>query len=129
MELSKYVWVALGGGTGAVARYVVAGLGQRLTDGVFPLGTLVVNLAGCGAIGVAAGLFAGPAIVREEVRLAVMVGFLGGFTTFSTYGYETFALLAERAWWPALGNLAVSNLAGLLAVWLGYRVAAAWQGV
>jgi len=129
VELSRYLWIALGGGTGAIARYVVAGLGQRLTDGVFPVGTLLVNVLGCAGIGVLAGLFAGPAIVREEVRLTLMVGFLGGFTTFSTYGFETFSLLDERAFWPALGNVAVSNLLGLLAVWLGYRLVTTWQGI
>lgn len=129
MELSRYLFIALGGAAGAVARYAVAGLGQRLTDGVFPVGTLLVNVLGCGAIGALAGLFAGPAIVREELRLILMVGFLGGFTTFSTFGYETFALLDGGAWWPAIGNLVASNGAGLLAVWLGYRVVSTWQGV
>lgn len=111
-----------------MARYVVAGLGQRLTDGAFPLGTLIVNVIGCAGIGVLAAIFAGPAFVREEIRLALMVGFLGGFTTFSTFGFETFSLLAERAWWAGAMNLVISNVAGLVAVWLGYRAVVLWQG-
>lgn len=126
--MTKLLFIACGGALGAVARYGLSGVGQRLTDGVFPVGTLLVNVTGCAAIGVLAALFAGPAIVREEVRLALMVGFLGGFTTFSTFGFETFSMLAERAWWPAATNVLVSNLAGPLAVWLGYRLGVAWQG-
>jgi CrcB protein len=128
MELGKYLLIACGGATGAVARYVVASAGQRLTDSVFPLGTLVVNIVGCAAIGVLAAIFAGPAFGREEYRLALMVGFLGGFTTFSAFGFETFAMLSERMWWPAFANIAISNVAGLLAVWLGYRLTLAVQG-
>ena len=126
--MSHYLVIACGGAAGAVARYLVAGAGQRLTDGPFPLGTLIVNVVGCLLIGALAALFAGPAIVREEIRLGLMVGFLGGFTTFSTFGYESFALLAERAWWPGLLNIALTNLACLVAVFIGYRCVTAWQG-
>lgn len=124
----KYVLIALGGGLGAVLRYVVAGWGQRLGEGVFPLGTLIVNVSGCLLIGVAAGLLAGPAIVRDEVRLALLVGFLGGFTTFSTFGLETFALLGDREWWHAAVYVGASNVLGIACVFVGYRVAVAVQG-
>ena len=124
--MSRILLIALGGAAGAVARYWIAGLGQRLTDGSFPLGTLVVNLSGCLLVGFFGSLFSGPVIVREEYRFALMVGFLGGFTTFSTFGYETLALMSDREWWLAGVNLVVSNLAGLLAVWLGHR---AWVGL
>ena len=126
--MTRVVWIALGGGAGAVARYWLAGAGQRLTDGQFPLGTLIVNLVGCLLIGFLGSLLTGPAIVREEVRLALLVGFLGGFTTFSTYGYETLALLSDREWWWAGANVMLSNVVGLLAVWLGHRLWVAWQG-
>jgi CrcB protein len=125
----KLTFIALGGAGGAVARYLLAGWGQRLTESAFPLGTLLVNVAGCLLIGIAAAFFAGPAIVREELRLALLVGFLGGFTTFSTFGYESFALLNEREWWLASLNLLGSNVLGLLAVFVGYRATIGLQGV
>jgi CrcB protein len=126
--MMKFVLIAVGGGVGAVLRYLVAGWGQRLTEGSFPLGTLIVNVIGCLAIGFVATLMTGPAIVREEYRFAILVGLLGGFTTFSTFGYETFALLAERGWLQAGGNVVASNVLGLSAVWIGHRLAILWQG-
>lgn len=66
-------------------RYAVAGWAQRLWPGTFPVGTLTVNLVGCAAIGFLAMILTGPVLVREEYRLALMIGLLGGFTTFSAY--------------------------------------------
>ena len=109
-------------------RYWLAGWGQKLSAGVFPLGTLMVNLAGCLAIGFFATVLAGPLLVREEYRLALLVGLLGGFTTFSTFGYETLALLGDREWGPAALNLVLSNGLGLLAVLVGARLAERWPG-
>jgi CrcB protein len=126
--VSRIVLIALGGGAGTVARYWVAGVGQRLTDTSFPLGTLLVNLTGCLLVGLLGSMFTGPAIVREEYRFALMVGFLGGFTTFSTFGYETLGLLSDREWWLASVNVVLSNVVGLFAVWLGHRIWVTWQG-
>jgi CrcB protein len=126
--VAKLLFIALGGGVGAVLRYVVAGWGQRLTDGVFPLGTLVVNVLGCLAIGSLATILSGPLLVREEYRLAILVGLLGGFTTFSTFGYETTLLLGDREWAQALLNLLLANGLGLLAVLVGTRLAERWSG-
>lgn len=128
MELGKYLLIACGGAVGAVSRFVVTGAAQKLTDLAFPIGTLIVNVVGCVGIGVMAATLAGPAFGREEYRLLLVVGFLGGFTTFSAFGFETFALLMERAWWSAFANVAISNVAGLFAVWLGYRLTQALQG-
>jgi CrcB protein len=124
----KIAYVAGGGALGAVVRYLLAGWGQRMTESAFPFGTLLVNVLGCLGIGVAAAALAGPAIVREEYRLAILVGFFGGFTTFSTFGYESFALLSDREWWLAGANLVGSNLLCLLAVFVGYRLASGFQG-
>ena len=71
------LFIAVGGGAGAVLRYLVSGWGQRLTDASFPSGTLVVNLIGCLLIGFLASLLTGPFVVREEVRLGRLVGLLG----------------------------------------------------
>jgi len=123
--MAKLLLIACGGGAGALLRYVASGWGQRLTDGTFPVGTLLVNVSGCLLIGFVGTYFSGPLLVREEVRLAVLVGFLGGFTTFSTFGWETFALLADREWWGAACNVLLSNALGLLALWAGIRLAVA----
>ena len=71
---------------GAVLRYALSSGAQRLTDTTFPLGTLAVNVIGCLGIGLFGTIFTGSMLAREEVRLAVVVGFLGGFTTFSAFG-------------------------------------------
>jgi CrcB protein len=126
--MTKLLLIAFAGGAGSLLRFLAAGWGQRLTAGTFPVGTLVVNVTGCLLIGLLGGLFAGPALVREEVRLTLMVGFLGGFTTFSTFGFETVGLLADGDWGLAIANVLISNVAGLVAVWLGYRAALVWQG-
>ena len=94
-----------------------------LIDGVFPLGTLLVNVAGCLTIGYVGTLLAGPLLVREEYRIAALVGFLGGFTTFSTFGWETLALLDDGEWGAAAINVLASNVLGLVAVWFGHRLA------
>ena len=119
----KLLFIAGGGAVGSVLRYLAAGWGQRLIPGVFPLGTLLVNVSGCLLIGYIASLLAGPALVRDEYRLAILVGFLGGFTTFSTFGYETWALVTDREWGLAAANVLLSNVLGLAALWLGHRLA------
>jgi len=125
----KLLSIALGGAAGALLRYTTAGWGQRLSDGPFPVGTLTVNVAGCPAIGFLGAVFAGPWFVREEYRLAVTVGLLGGLTTFSTYGFETFSMANDGQLRMALFNVLASNALGLCAVWFGYRIAEDLYGV
>jgi fluoride exporter len=88
--------VGIGGFLGALARYGLGGLVHRIpgTSG-FPYGTLVVNLFGCLLIGVVAGLMEGRQMFAPEFRLFALVGILGGFTTFSTFGYENFILIRD----------------------------------
>lgn len=124
----KLALIAAGGGAGALCRYAISGVGQRIAGGAFPVGTLAANLIGCGLIGFLASLFAGPLLVRPEVRLAVLVGFLGGLTTFSSYGYETFTLANEGSFWRAGANVLLNNVLGFCGVWLGYRLAQAIYG-
>jgi CrcB protein len=125
----KLLLIGLGGGFGSILRYLVAGWGQGLSEGSFPLGTLIVNVSGCLAIGFLGMLFTGPFLVREEFRVAILVGILGGYTTFSTFGRETFMLANEKEGMYALMNLLLSNTCGLAAVWLGHRLAEKWFGV
>jgi CrcB protein len=125
----KLILIAFGGGVGAVLRYLVSGWGHALVAGTFPLGTILVNVLGCLLIGFLGVLFGGPSIIRDEFRLAITIGVLGGFTTFSTFGWETFAMINDGQRFAAASNIVLSNVLGLGAVWLGYRLAQQWQGV
>lgn len=126
----KLLLIGLFGGVGAISRYLLAGLVHggyaKLANSTlaitFPLGTLFVNALGCLLIGVAAAVFAGPATVREDLRLAIMVGLLGGFTTFSTFGFETMQFINDGQFSRALTNLLLMNITCLAAVWIGYRI-------
>jgi CrcB protein len=118
----KLIVVTVFGGIGSLLRYQISGWCQRLSDGSFPVGTLAVNLIGCAVIGFCGALFLSPRLVREEYRIAVMVGLLGGFTTFSTYAWESFRLLDGGEVRLAVLNLVLSNALGFVAVWFAYRV-------
>ena len=124
----RVILIFLAGGCGCLLRYGVAGWVQRLGNGSFPIGTFAVNVIGCVLIGFLASMFTGPVLIREEYRLAILVGLLGGFTTFSTYGYETFSLTADGQFGLAAINLLLSNGLGLAAAWGGAKVAVAIYG-
>ena len=117
----KLVLIFVAAGVGGVARYGLHTLLQR--SGSFPIGTLVVNVLGCFAIGFAAVTFSNLTNVREEYRLAVIVGLLGGFTTYSTFAIETYQLLEGRQFVAAALNIVLSAALGLLGVWCGMRFA------
>lgn len=118
----KLLLIFAGGGVGTLLRWAVAGWVQRAAGTGFPAGTMVVNVAGCLAIGLLGAYFAGPQLVRPEVRDAILIGLLGAFTTFSTFGWETLELLRDNRWLAAAANIAMSNGVGLLGVWAGYRL-------
>lgn len=124
--LTKLLFIALGGAVGALLRYSLAGLAQRLADATplegFPVGTLAVNVLGCLLIGGLGAYFAGPHLVREEHRAFLLVGLLGAFTTFSTFGWETFELANDRQFGLAGLNILASNGLGLVGIWIGYRL-------
>jgi len=116
--------VAGGGALGASLRYLVAVLSRQGAPGAFPTGTLSVNLLGCLLIGVAANLFAAGEGTRTTLRLFLVVGLLGGFTTFSSFGLETLRLLEEGRVLAAALYVAASNVGGLGLCYLGMRAAA-----
>ena len=123
----KFLLIAVGGAVGSILRYLVHGSVQRwvdpLDDGaVFPLGTLTVNVLGCLVIGMLTALFSGPWPLREEYRIGLTVGLLGGFTTFSTFGLESFGLVNQGNLRLALVYVLASCLLGFAAVLVGYRV-------
>ena len=113
--------VGMGGFVGSALRYAASGAVQRLWPAAaFPLGTLTVNVVGCLVIGLLGGYAENVQAFTPGVRLFVMLGLLGGFTTYSSFGYETMALLRDgQALW-AFGNVALHMIVGLGAVWLGY---------
>lgn len=119
----KLFLIGLGGAFGSVLRYLLDGWIQRITTESFPTGTLFINVTGCFAIGFLGMLLTGPVPVREEYRVAILVGVIGGYTTFSTFGRETFTLAADSQFWYAALNVVLSNVLGLGAVWLGHRLA------
>ncbi len=114
------LFIGLGGFLGSISRYLVGGLVQRLFPfTVFPYGTLVVNVLGCLLIGFTIGLVEIRQMFRPEIRLFLLIGVLGGFTTFSTFSYETFDLARDGETVRAGMNVALHIVAGLGAVWLG----------
>ncbi len=118
--------IGCGGFLGALARSGFSGLVQRqMTFSPFPYGTLAVNLLGCAAIGVLAGLGESRQLFTPEARGFVFVGLLGGFTTFSTFGYETMILLLHDDYLQAAMNVGLHVGLGLALVWVGYAVTTA----
>lgn len=125
--ISNVLFVALGGGIGAVTRYAVSLWATEKFGTAFPYGTLVVNVAGCFIIGVFMTLVTERFIVNPYWRLLVTTGFLGGLTTFSSYSYETFKLLEDTGLANAFYNIAANLLTGFLATWIGIQVAKAFS--
>lgn len=118
----KWWLLLLGGGLGAVGRFAIA-LWVDERGGVhFPWGTLAVNVAGCFGIGVVATLADEHTLVSPGLRLFLVTGLLGGFTTFSAFGMETFQLVEDGRALAAFGNAAGSLLAGLAAVVAGVAI-------
>ncbi len=118
------LWVALAGGVGAVARFVLDGLVRSRVASWFPVGTVVVNVTGSFVLGLVTGL-ALAHVVPEELRLVFGTGFCGGYTTFSTASFETVRLVEQRRVGAALlngvGTLVVTVCVAGLGLWLGLR--------
>ena len=115
--------VGSGGFLGALARYGLSGIVQRhLPLATFPYGTLVVNLVGCLLIGAIVGLAESRQLFGPELRTFVLIGILGAFTTFSTFGFETFSMLRDHEYLRATANVGVHVMLGLALVWLGHAL-------
>jgi len=119
-----YLWVALGSAIGGVLRYAIARIMEPVSGGI-PWGTVLINVSGCFVIGyfgtltLASGRYAVP----EYIRIFVMVGICGGFTTFSSFSLQTFDLLRSGHWGRALAHVVVSVIVCLVAVAVGHRLA------
>ncbi len=111
--------VGFGGFLGTVARFGLSGLVHKHFGGSFPLGTLVINILGCLVIGILMYLIEDRSMFGPTARLFLTIGLLGGFTTFSSFGYETVELLRDGDYRSAAINVGASVLLGLGAVWAG----------
>ena len=119
----RIMLVGLAGLAGTLCRYWLSGAVSRRYGEAFPAGTLAVNLLGCFAAGLLFHFMQERNAFSETARAAVFVGLLGGFTTFSAYGLQTFTLLREGQVGMAALNVVASNLLGLLLVFAGYATA------
>lgn len=122
------ILVGSGGFIGAVLRYGLSGwVHATAPSSTFPWGTVAVNLLGCLLIGIIAGLVDARQLFSPEMRIFTLIGVLGGFTTFSTFGYEAFALLRDAEYLRAMIYVGTQVIAGLALVFSGYALVTRWS--
>lgn len=117
--LNKLQLLALAGAMGTLSRYALSGVVQKFTGSSLPYRTTVVNITGCLAVGILWSLFEGRLNVSSEMRLVILVGFMGAFTTFSTFIFESGQLMRDAQILSAIGFIAVQNIVGILFLFLG----------
>ncbi len=129
--MGSYLWIAIGSALGGVARYWCSGMVARAIGETFPWGTLAVNVVGSFIIGFFATLTGpdGRMFVGTTARQFVMIGFCGGYTTFSAFSLQTLNLLNDREWLQAGGNIGGSVIACMLAVWAGHALAVSLNSI
>jgi CrcB protein len=118
--MQKTILIGLAGLVGTLVRYWLSGVVARQYGETFPWGTMVVNLIGCFLAGAIFYISEERFLLSPTLRTIILIGFLGGFTTFSSYGLQTFSLLRDGEFGLASLNIAASNVLGLLMVWTGY---------
>ena len=119
----RLILIAVFGAVGTLARYGLQGLVHGRTGGTFPYGTLLVNLSGCFLLGLIGQFTLNRIVIPADWRVAIAVGFFGGYTTFSSFGWETAKMLEDGEWLPATTYVAASVVAGLLLSVAGIRLA------
>lgn len=124
-EVFRILIVMAGGALGTAARYLLGGFAAERWGTLFPYGTFIINLSGCLAIGFIGTLALERSLIGPEMRIFLMVGILGGFTTFSSFGFETMKLLEESNYLYAAFYSFGSLFLGILAVYLGMILARA----
>lgn len=121
--MEKFLWISIGAVFGANLRYWVADWAANRWGGDFPYGTFLINMTGSFILGMVVVLITDHYIIDPRLRILITVGLLGSFTTFSTYTYESIALIQQGQWWLGLVNLLGSSLLGglsaLLGIWIG----------
>jgi CrcB protein len=124
----RFALIALGGALGSVARYALDGAVYRYLPATFPYGTFVVNVLGCLLFGLLIGFGEQQLVVGSLARTFLLIGLLGGFTTFSSFTFETFELLRDREWLLGAVNSAGQVILGIVAFWIGFVTARLLQG-
>jgi len=119
----KILLIALFGAIGTLARYVLQGVVQIRMGGTFPYGTLFINLTGCFLLGLIGQFTLNRMVISSDWRIAIAVGFFGGYTTFSSFGWETAKMLEEGEWLRASTYVGASVIFGLLLSVAGIRLA------
>ena len=122
MNILNIFLIAIGGALGSVARYLLSTFVLRATGTLFPLGTFVVNVIGCLVFGAIAGAASQRVQLAPALRLFLLTGILGGFTTFSSYAFESFTLVRDGQFLWASLNIAGQVIAGLAGMWAGYVI-------
>lgn len=116
-------YIAVGSAVGGVTRYLIGGLSQRLTAGTFPIGTLLINVSGSFLLGLVLRYGVETATLTPEMRAFLTIGFCGGYTTFSTFTYETVALAEDGQWARAGLYITLSVGLSVVATLLGFAAA------
>ena len=117
--MDRYLMVVIGGAAGSLARYLASVAIMNRTGGRFPFGTALVNITGSFLIGLIMTILTERSLVNPNWRLLLVTGFLGGYTTFSSFEWETFGLVRDNEAWLGFLNIAGSVILGYAAVWLG----------
>ncbi len=123
--LIKFLCIALAGSFGALSRYILAGFIQEIFGQTFPAGTAVVNIAGCFLFGFIVTLVDEKMVLPPELKPYLLTGFMGAFTTFSTYAFETAYLIRYSQWFLALANIFGQTIFGLIFLFAGIFLARA----
>jgi CrcB protein len=120
--MTKLLLIAAAGALGALARYGLAGLVHEFLGRTFPWGTVVVNITGCLAFGLLWSAMEDRLSITSDLRAMILVGFMGAFTTFSSFAFETVQLIRDAEWLLAAGNVTLQNAVGIAALFAGMIV-------
>ncbi|OGQ60554.1 MAG: chromosome condensation protein CrcB [Deltaproteobacteria bacterium RIFCSPLOWO2_02_FULL_53_8] len=118
----KILLIALAGALGTLARWWISGAAQKAAGGVFPWGTFAVNMLGCFLFGAIWSAAEERMLIGPVARIVILSGFMGAFTTFSSYMFETAALMRDSQWLYAFGNIALQNITGIIFIALGFAL-------
>lgn len=118
----KLLWLTLAGAAGTLSRFGLSGLVSRWVGDSFPYGTLAVNVLGCFLFGIVWMLADHRQLISAETRFIVLTGFMGAFTTFSTFAFESGQMLRDAQWMAVCGNLLLQNVVGIAAALAGLAV-------
>ena len=120
--MQEVLYLAFAGALGALSRYGLSGFTQRIMGAGFPYGTLIVNVLGCLIIGFVMQVGLTTDVIPRTLRVVITIGFLGAFTTFSSFSWETLRLMEDGAWLAASTNILANVILCLLAVYIGSAI-------